>query len=82
MFYQSKGNWHWIITADAIKTRLLKLNEPDLAHPMYDLENKCGYDGSTCPNVGNGRLLQKVEKNMYAVTDLFIEVCYEHSPKT
>lgn len=82
MFYQSKGNWDWIITAEDIKTWLFKLDETDLAHPLYNLEDKCGYDGSTCPNVGDGRLLQKVAKNTYAVTDLFIEIYYKHSPKT
>lgn len=79
--FQEKGGWNWIISGNDIKAVLLKLGVPDMAKPKYDLEGTCPGDGALCPAVGDGRLLQKVGKNVYAATDLFITTCYKHNPR-
>ena len=77
---QERGSWRWAISAGDIKLVLQRLGYERLACPEYDLELRCESDGYYCPNVGAGRLLQKIAPEIYAVTDRFIEICYEHSP--
>ena len=79
-FYQERGGWNFVITADQIKHKLHLLGEEMMSHKDYNLEDNIPFDGATCPNVGDGRLLQKIAENTYAPTDLFIETCYKVSP--
>lgn len=80
---QRRGTWKRAVTADEIKAELAALGEDEMSTRGFNLEARnvgpcC--DGMGCPNVGDGLLLQKIGEDTYAVTDQFIETCYEKNP--
>lgn len=79
---QERGSWRWAITTEDIKKTLLELGVKGISKPEHDLELQLSFaGGEMCCSVGDGRLLQKIATDTYAVTDLFIETCYTNKPQ-